>query len=98
MAAWSLSTLRQKREVIYGIAARWGARNVRVFGSVANNEAGPSSDVDLLVTFDPDRSLLDHGGLLADLEDALGCRVDVVDEEAMRPRFRDHVLREAVAL
>lgn len=98
MTTWSLSTLRQKREEICRIAERWGARNVRVFGSVAGSEAGPSSDVDLLVAFDPERSLLDHGGLLADLEDALGCRVDVVDEEAMRPRFRARVLREAVAL
>lgn len=98
MTTWSLNTLRQKREEIYRIAERWGARNIRVFGSVAKGEAGSCSDVDLLVAFDPERSLLDHGGLLADLEDALDCRVDVVDEEAMRPRFRAHVLRDAVAL
>jgi predicted nucleotidyltransferase len=51
-----------------------------------------------LVRFDPDRSLLDHGGLIMDLRDLLGIKVDVIDEEAMRDRFRTHVMKEATAL
>lgn len=98
MTTWNLERLRQERAEIERIAARWGARNIRVFGSVARGEAGAQSDVDFLVHFDADRSLLDHGGLLMDLQELLGCEVDVVDEDAMRPRFRDRVLREAVPL
>lgn len=98
MTAWTLETLRQNKEAIERIAQRWGARNVRVFGSIARGEAGAQSDVDFLVHFDADRSLLDHGGLLMDLQELLGCEVDVVDEDAMRPRLRDRVLREAVPL
>jgi predicted nucleotidyltransferase len=98
MITWNLEALRERRDEIGRIAARWGARNIRVFGSVARSDATQASDVDLLVSFDPERSLLDHGGLLADLEDALGCRVDVVDEDGMRPRFRENVLRDAVPL
>lgn len=98
LTTWTLAALRQKRGEILAIASRWGARRVRVFGSVARGEAQPTSDVDLVVDFEPDRSLLDHGGLLMDLQDALGCRVDVVTAKAMRPRFRERVEKEAVAL
>ena len=95
---WTLEALRQRREEIERIAARWGARKLRVFGSIARGDAGQTSDVDILVEFEPDRSLLDHGGLLMDLQEALDCRVDVVDEEGMRPRFRERVMKEAVTL
>lgn len=60
--------------------------------------AAPQSEVDFLVHFEPERSLLEHGGLLMDLQDLLGCEVDVVDDDAMRPRFRERVLKEAVPL
>lgn len=60
------------------IAARHGARNVRIFGSVARAEAGRDSDVDVLVDPEPGRSLFDLGGLLMELQDLLGCRVNVV--------------------
>jgi len=60
------------------LAERRGARNIRVFGSVARGEAGPESDLDLLVEMEPGRSLLDHIALIQDLEEVLGCRVDVV--------------------
>lgn len=79
-------------------AAKRGARRLRVFGSVAREDARPDSDVDFLVEFEPGRSLLDHGGLVVDLEELLACRVDVVSERGLRPRFRDRVTREAVAL
>lgn len=86
------------REEILKIAARYGARNVRVFGSLARGEAGPESDVDLLVDLEPVRSLLDLGGLLMDVEALLGREVDVVTEKGLRPRIRQRVLEEAVPL
>jgi len=79
-------------------AERHGARNVRLFGSVARGEAGPDSDLDLLVELDKGRSLLDHAALVIELETLLGCRVDVATEQGLRPRIRDRVLSEAVPL
>ena len=90
--------IRQKREAIFEIARRYGASEVRLFGSVARGDARESSDIDLIVRFERGRSLLDHGGLVMDLRDLLGTKVDVIDEEAMRPRFRQHVMREAIPL
>jgi hypothetical protein len=90
--------LQEKRQEILRIAARHGARNVRIFGSVARGEAGPESDLDILVDLEPGRSLLDHAALLLDLEAALGCKVDVLTERGLRARVREAVLREAVAL
>ena len=87
-----------KREEILRIAARRGARNVRVFGSVARGENDPLSDMDFLVDLEPDRSLFDLSGLLIDLEAALRSQVDVVTERGLRSRIRDRVLREAVPL
>ncbi|NMF59678.1 nucleotidyltransferase family protein [Pseudanabaena yagii] len=94
----SLETLRDYRLVIVNLAAQYGACNVRVFGSVARGEADLESDVDFLVDLEMGRSLLDLGGLLMDLQELLGCRVDVVTEKGLRQRIRDRVLREAVAL
>ena len=90
--------LREKREDILRAAATHGASNVRVFGSAASGGAGPESDIDLLVDLADGRSLFDLGGLLMDLEDILGCRVDVVTEGALHWYIRDRVLREAVLL
>ena len=90
-----LEQVQSKREDILRLAARRGAHNVRLFGSVARNEAGPDSDVDFLVDLEPGRSLLDLGGLLMDLQKLMGCKVDVVTETGLRPRLRPHVLREA---
>jgi predicted nucleotidyltransferase len=90
--------LKDKREAILQIAAKHGARNVRVFGSVARGEADEQSDIDFLVDMEPGRSLLDLGGLLVDLQDLLGQNVDVVTERGLKPRIRDRVLHEAVAL
>ena len=86
------------RQEILEIAHRWGARDLRIIGSVARGDNTNASDLDLIVRFEPGRSLLDHGGLVMDLRELLGLRVDVIDEEAMRPRFRQAALAEAVPL
>ena len=90
--------VQNKREAILQVAARRGARNVRLFGSVARGEARPDSDLDFLVDLEPGRSLLDLGGLLMDLQRLLGRKVDVVTEAGLRPRIRPHVLKDARAL
>lgn len=89
--------LRANRAEVLRIAARYGAHDVRVFGSVVRGEAGPESDIDLLVRLEPERTLLDLGGLYAELEELLG-RVDVVPEEGLKPEVRERVLAEAVPL
>lgn len=90
--------LKEKRAEILRICAKHGARNVRVFGSVARGEADETSDLDLIVTFEPGRSLLDHAALVLELEERLGCRVDVVSERGIKPRIRERILREAQPL
>jgi hypothetical protein len=90
--------LQQKREAILEIARRYGASDIRIFGSVARGDATEASDLDLIVRFEPGRSLFDHGGLLMDLQDLLGVKVDVISEHGMRERFRNHVIKEAIPL
>ncbi len=90
--------LKDKREEILRIASKHGAYNVRVFGSVVRGEAGPESDVDLLVDVGPNHTSFFPGGLIADLEDLLGRRVQVVTQEALHWYIKDRVLQEAVAL
>lgn len=93
-----LRTLRRARRQILDVAATHGATNVRVFGSLARNEGDERSDIDLLVDMEPDHSLLDRTALAVDLQELLGCRVDVATPQALRDRIRDRVLREAVPL
>jgi uncharacterized protein len=93
-----MELVRERRQEILRIAAKHGAHNVRVFGSVSRGEAGPESDVDFLVDMDPGRTLLDIGGLLMDLRDALCHEVDVVTERGLKTRIRDRVLKEAIPL
>ena len=90
--------LESKREEIIRIASEHGARNVRIFGSVARGEADDASDIDLLVEFEPTVSLFDHASLLVDLQDLLGRKVDVASDRGLKERIRDRVLREAVPL
>jgi predicted nucleotidyltransferase len=90
--------LIHKRKAILELAARRGARNVRIFGSLARGDSGPASDADFLVEFEPERSLLDQGGLAMDLEELLGCKVDVVSDRGLRQKFRDRITHEAVTL
>ena len=90
--------LHEKRDDIKRIAARHGAYNIRVFGSVARGEAGPESDIDLLIDVGPTTSSWFPAGLILDLEDFLGRRAEVITEKALNPELRDHVLREAIPL
>ncbi|MEQ8961200.1 MAG: nucleotidyltransferase family protein [Coleofasciculus sp. C2-GNP5-27] len=90
--------LLTKRESILQTAAKYGAYNVRIFGSVARGEADANSDIDFLVEMEPGRSLFDLGGLLMDLQELLGCPVDVVTEKGLRKRIRERVLSEAISL
>jgi uncharacterized protein len=90
--------LLEKRDDIKRIAARHGAYNLRVFGSVARGEARPESDIDFLIDVGPTTSSWFPAGLILDLEDLLGRRVEVVTEKALNPDLRDHVLREAIPL
>ena len=90
--------LKARREEILSIAEKYGARNVRVFGSVARGDAGPGSDVDFLVEMEDGRSLLDLGHMLMDLQDLLGREVELVEPEGLHWYIRDRVLQEAVPL
>jgi predicted nucleotidyltransferase len=88
--------LRSKREEILRLTEKHGAHNVRVFG--VRGEAGPGSDIDLLIDLEAGRGLLEHAALLSELEDLLGRKVDVVTERGLRPRVRERVLSEAQPL
>ena len=89
------SLLRTRRQEILAIAARNGADNVRVFGSVARGENRPDSDIDFLVNLEAGRSLLDLARLLRELQSLLDTKVDVVTEAGLRARIKDQVLQEA---
>jgi len=94
----SNSLLQKHRAEILDLALRHGASNVRVFGSLARGEGNEDSDLDLLVTLEEGRSLLDLAGLKQDLEDLVHRPVDVVIERALSPYLRDRVLSEAIPL
>lgn len=94
----SQQDILDQRESILAIAQRHGAHDIRIFGSVARGDAIESSDLDLIVRFDRDRTLFDHGELVMDLRDLLGVEVDVISEAGMRDRFRNHVTKEAIPL
>ncbi len=95
----TLETLRvEKRDEIMRLAERHGARNLRVFGSIARGKANESSDLDLLVDWEPDRSLLDHVALMQDLEEMLGIKVHIGTERSLHWYARDRILSEATTL
>lgn len=94
----TLDLLKTKREDILHLATVRGARNIRIFGSVARGEDDKTSDIDFLVDMEPGKSLLDLGGLLMDLQELLGCPVDIVTERGLKTRLRDRILQEAVPL
>lgn len=88
----------EKREQILEIASRRGASDVRVFGSVARGDYDSNSDIDFLVELAPGRSLFDLSGLICDLEELLGVKVDVGTYKMLKPRNREEILKEAVSL
>ena len=90
--------LESRRNEILDLAGRYGAKNVRIFGSAARGEGGPASDVDLLVDMEKGRNLLDLVGLWQDLEELLGCRVDVITDGGMSPYLRERIYAEALPL
>jgi hypothetical protein len=90
--------VKEKREEILKVASLRGARNVRLFGSLARGEESADSDVDLLVDMEEGRSLLDLSNLLQDMEELLGCRVHVVESEALHWAIRERIIKEAVPL
>ena len=90
--------LKHKREDVLRVAARYGAYNVRIFGSVARGEADEASDLDVLLIWSRGAAYLILGGLLMELQELLGLQVDVVTEQGLRPRIGERVLREAVPL
>lgn len=90
--------LHEKRDDIRTIAARHGAYNIRIFGSVVHGEAGPDSDIDFLIDVSSSTSSWFPAGLILDLEEILGRRVEIVTAKALNPYIRDHVLAEAIPL
>ena len=88
--------VKEKRKEILRIASRYGAHDVRIFGSVARGDDDRESDVDFLVKLEAGRSLLDLGGLQMELESLLGCRVDVLTTRGLKARIRERVLRETM--
>ena len=90
--------IRRYRREILRLAARHGARNLRIFGSVARGTDSAESDLDILVDMSPDHSLLDRAGLMVELRDLLGRPVDVVTERSLYAPIRSKVLMEAIPL
>jgi predicted nucleotidyltransferase len=96
--AMRIEDLKSRKNEILRLAAKHGALNIRVFGSVATGTADDKSDVDFLVELEKGRSLFDLGGLLYELESLLQCPVDVVTEKGLHWYIRDKVLQEAKPL
>ena len=90
--------LKEKRTEILKVAEKYGAFNIRIFGSVARGTSDENSDIDFLVDFKDGFGLLDWGGLLMDLRDLLGCNVDVATEKVLKKRMRERILKEAKPL
>ncbi len=89
---------RAKKDEILKLAGSYGAHNIRVFGSTARGDSSPESDIDFLVELEPNRTLMDLGGLLMDLQGIVDARVDVATESMLRPGIREKALRDAVPL
>ena len=90
--------LESRRNEIMDLAGKYGAKNLRIFGSTVRGEAGPACDVDLLVDMEEGRNLLDLVGFWQDLEELLGCRVDVISEGGISPYLRERIYAEALPL
>jgi len=93
-----LEQLRQERADILAIADKYGATNLRIFGSVSRGDERPDSDIDILIDQEHRWSLFDHVAMKQDLEDLLGRKVDLATSDALRPRIKDRILQDAIAL
>ena len=93
-----IEEIKKHKSEILALAAKYGAFDIRIFGSVARGEANEKSDVDFLVSLEAGRSLFDVGGLLMDLQSLLHCEVDVVTEKGLHWYIKDRVLAEAKPL
>jgi uncharacterized protein len=98
MVMLTKADILKHRDEIIALAKQYGASDIRIFGSVARGDATETSDDDFVVRFEPGRSLFDQGGLLMDLRQLLGIKVDLVSEGALTGRFGQIVLKEAVPL
>jgi hypothetical protein len=94
----TLASILAKRAEIAVIASKHGATNVRIFGSIARNDAGPDSDLDLLVDLGPRHSPWFPVRLINDLKQLLNRNIDVVTERSLHPKLREQILREAIRL
>ncbi len=90
--------LKERRKEILAAAERYGAQNVRVFGSASRNEADESSDLDILVSFERGCTLIDLVAFNDELENLLGLKVQVVTEGGISPYLKDRILAEAVPI
>ena len=90
--------IQDRKEQILALAARYGASNVRIFGSVANGTADEKSDIDFLVDMEKGRSLFDLGGLLMDLQELFNRKVDVVTENSLHWYIKERILSEAIPI
>ena len=98
MHAMKNRLLAEKRSEIIRLAERHGAKNLRIFGSMARQEDTAHSDIDFLVDVSEHRSPFFPGGLIADLEDLLGKKVDIVTENGLHWYIKERILNEAVPL
>ncbi len=87
--------LGRRRDLLFAIAARHGASNLRLFGSAARGEERPDSDIDLLIDMAEDRGFGDYLALVAELEAALSRRVDLVIDRSLSPHFRPFIEDQA---
>lgn len=94
----SLNDIKNQKGKISELGNNRGIRNIRVFGSFAHGNVDENSDLDLLVTMDEDRSLLDRIGFMHDVEDLLHIKVDVVNENALHHLVRDAITKEGILL
>lgn len=94
----TLAEVRNRKTEILHIAARRGVKNIRVFGSVARGNPTVASDVDFLVEMEPHHGLFDLSGFRLDMEDLLGCRVDVATPGAIDPRMKERIYADAQPL
>lgn len=94
----NLDDLRTRRDEILAVARQHGASNVRVFGSVARGDATPSSDIDFLVSFQPGSSIFDQVALWLDLQDLLGCQIDLLTDHAEAGHVTAAARQEAIPL